>query len=137
MAQWVSFDELKSRVSITDVLTHYGLMQGSTEKPTKRGMELRLRCPFHEDKTPSLSISAETGKYHCFGCHAKGGDIFDFVVAKEEIAVGDRTKSRRQAALLIQDWFGIASHATPEPETSAAAETEAPGEDVTPPQETT
>jgi DNA primase len=68
MAQWVSFDELKSRVSITDVLTHYALMQGTTEKPTKRGMELRLRCPFHEDTTPSLSISAETGKYHCFGC---------------------------------------------------------------------
>jgi DNA primase len=132
MAQWVSFDELKSRVSITDVLTHYALMQGSTEKPTKRGMELRLRCPFHEDTTPSLSISAETGKYHCFGCHAKGGDIFDFVVAQEEIAAGDRTKSRRQAALLIQDWFGIESHATPEPEKSAAADTGAPVEDVIP-----
>ena len=91
MAQWVSFDELKSQVSMKEVLTHYALMQGTTEKPAKRGMELRLRCPFHEDKTPSLSINAETGKYHCFGCHAKGGDIFDFVVAKEEIAAGDRT----------------------------------------------
>jgi DNA primase len=58
MAQWVSFDELKSRVSMKDVLTHYALMQGTTEKPAKRGMELRLRCPFHEDKTPSLSINA-------------------------------------------------------------------------------
>ena len=79
MAQWVSFDELKNRVSFKEVLTHYALMQGTMEKPTKRGMELRLRCPFHEDKTPSLSINAETGKYHCFGCHAKGGDIIDFV----------------------------------------------------------
>src|SRR5262249_28539074 len=136
MAQWVSFDELKSRVSITDVLTHYGLMQGSTEKPTKRGMELRLRCPFHEDKTPSLSISAETGKYHCFGCHAKGGDIFDFVVAKEGIATGDRTKSRRQAALLIQDWFSVGHDSGPQPETPAAAEDAAPVEDVTPPETT-
>ena len=64
MAQWVSFDELKSRVSFKDVLTHYALMHGIIEKPTKRGMELRLRCPFHEDKTPSLSINTETGKYH-------------------------------------------------------------------------
>jgi hypothetical protein len=64
MAQWVSFDELKSRVSITDVLTHYTPMQGTTAKPTTRGMELRLRCPFHEDNTPSRSISAETGKFH-------------------------------------------------------------------------
>ena len=58
MAQWVNFDELKSRVSIKDVLAHYALMQGSTEKPTKRGMELRLWCPFHEDKTPSLSMNS-------------------------------------------------------------------------------
>jgi DNA primase len=51
-----------------DLLTHYGLMQGTAEKASKRGIELRLRCPFHEDKTPSLSINAETGKFHCFGC---------------------------------------------------------------------
>jgi len=132
MAQWVSFDELKSRVSMKDVLAHYGLMQGTTEKASKRGIELRLRCPFHEDKTPSLSISAETGKFHCFGCHAKGGDIFDFVVAKEGISAGDRTKSRRQAALLIKDWFGVGSEATPEPEKSAAADVSTPVEDVTP-----
>jgi len=94
MAQnWVSFEEVKSRVSIQEVLTHYGLLEGTQEKSSKRGIELRLRCPFHEDKTPSLSISAETGKFHCFGCHAKGGDIFDFVVAKEDINAGDRTKT--------------------------------------------
>ena len=76
MAQnWVSFEEVKSRVSMKDVLTHYQLMQGTVEKPSKQGIELRLRCPFHDDKTPSLSINAETGKFHCFGCHAKGGDI--------------------------------------------------------------
>jgi DNA primase len=117
------------------VLTHYALMQGTTEKPTKGGMELRLRCPFHEDKTPSLSINAETGKFHCFGCHTKGGDIFDFVVAKEEIAAGDRTKSRRQAALLIQGWFGVHAEATPAPEKSAAAEHSAPVKDVKPSEE--
>jgi DNA primase len=136
MAQWVSFDEVKSQVSMKDVLAHYGLMQGAAEKPSKRGLELRLRCPFHDDKTPSLSIHAETGKFHCFGCSAKGGDIFDFVVAKEGIAAGDRTKSRRQAALLIKDWFGVGSEAAPAPEKSAAAATAAPVEDVTPPQET-
>src|SRR2546426_8432419 len=123
MAQWVSFDEVKSQVSIKDVLAHYALVQGAAEKPSKRGMELRLRCPFHEDKTPSLSISAETGKFHCFGCNAKGGDIFDFVVTKEGITAGDRTKNRRKAALLIQKWFGSTPNATPTPEISAAADT--------------
>jgi DNA primase len=132
MAQWVSFDELKSRVSISDVLAHYALMQGAAEKQTKRGTELRLRCPFHDDKTPSLSISAETGKFHCFGCHAKGGDIFDFVVTKEGITASDRTKGRRQAALLMQDWFGVTSEAAPAPEKSAAAAVSASVKDPTP-----
>jgi len=132
MAHWVSFDELKSRVNIKDVLTHYALMQETTEKPSKRGMELRLRCPFHEDKTPSLSINAETGKFHCFGCHAKGGDIFDFLVSKEHITAGDRTKNRRQAALLIQDWFGVEPHTAEAPEPSAVDERAAHVEDVTP-----
>jgi DNA primase len=136
MAQnWVSFEEVKSRVSMTDVLTHYGLMQGTQEKPSKRGRELRLHCPFHEDSTPSLSINAETGKFHCFGCHAKGGDIFDFVVSKEGIAGSDRTKNRRQAALLIKDWIGVASEATLAPQTPAAAETPTAVEAVTPQEE--
>ena len=132
MTQGVSFDEVKSQVSIRDVLAHYALMQGASEKPSKHGLELRLRCPFHEDKTPSLSISAETGKFHCFGCHAKGGDIFDFVVAKEGITAGDRTKSRRQAALLIQDWFGVSREGAAASEKSTAADVSAPVEDVTP-----
>src|SRR5215831_13516959 len=135
MAQWVSFDEIKSRVSMREVLTHYGLMQGTQEKSSKRGIELRLRCPFHEDKTPSLSISAETGKFHCFGCHAKGGDIFDFVVSKEGISASDRTKNRRQAALLIQDWFGVTSEGTSAPQTPSADETLTAVEAVTPSQE--
>jgi DNA primase len=135
MPDYVKFDEVKSKVSMRDILAHYGLMQGAAEKPSKRGMEIRLRCPFHDDATPSLSIHAETGKFHCFGCHAKGGDIFDFVVAKEEIAASDRTKSRRQAALLIQDWFGVESNAAPAPEKLAAAEVLPPVEDVTPVQE--
>jgi DNA primase len=137
MAQkWVSFEDVKSRVSMQDVLAHYGLMQGTVEKPSKRGIELRLCCPFHEDSTPSLSINAETGKFHCFGCHAKGGDIFDFVVAKEGITASDRTKNRRQAALLIQDWFGDESSATHAPRTPAAADVSAPVADITPADDT-
>jgi DNA primase len=137
MAQWVSFDEIKSQVGIRDVLEHYALMQGATEKPSKRGIELRLRCPFHEDKTPSLSINAETGKFHCFGCHAKGGDILDFVVTKEGITAGDRTKSRRQAALLIQNWFSIGAGAAAAPQTPADTDTEAPVVHATPSLEAT
>jgi len=87
MTQWVNFDEVKSQVSITDVLAHYSLMQGSTERNTKQGVELCIRCPFHEDNTPSLSLNVNTGRFYYFGCRAKGGDILDFVVTKEAIAI--------------------------------------------------
>jgi DNA primase len=59
------------------------------------------------------------------------------VVAKEGIVASDRTKSRRQAALLIKDWFGIESGDTPALQTPAAAENPVPVEDVTPAHEAT
>lgn len=39
---------------------------------TGAGAELKGRCPFHEDKTPSLSVNRDKGVFHCFGCGAKG-----------------------------------------------------------------
>lgn len=35
-------------------------------------------CPFHNDRSPSLSVDLNGGKFHCFGCGAHGGDIIDF-----------------------------------------------------------
>jgi DNA primase len=40
------------------------------------------RCPFHEERTASLSVDAERKLYHCFGCGA-GGDAFSFVQETE------------------------------------------------------
>lgn len=42
------------------------------------GRELVGLCPFHEEKTPSFSVSPESGLYYCHGCHA-GGDAIEFV----------------------------------------------------------
>lgn len=36
------------------------------------------KCPFHEDKIPSLSVNLKNGGYFCHGCKAKGGDVIDF-----------------------------------------------------------
>jgi DNA primase len=61
---------------------------------TKKGKDYKACCPFHEEKTPSFSVSAEKGAYHCFGCGASGYainfvqefDNLDFVEAVERLA---------------------------------------------------
>ena len=42
------------------------------------GDQASARCPFHEDRNPSLSVNLVHGCFNCFGCGAKGGDVLDF-----------------------------------------------------------
>ena len=53
------------------------LFEGVTTVRKVRG-SFKALCPFHSEKTPSLSIDPARGLYHCFGCGV-GGDIFTFV----------------------------------------------------------
>ncbi|UNU72900.1 CHC2 zinc finger domain-containing protein [Moraxella nasovis] len=43
-----------------------------------KGNQTNVKCVFHGDKTPSLSINRQTGAFFCFGCGASGGDVLDF-----------------------------------------------------------
>jgi DNA primase len=63
--------KIKERLSIEEVVSSYIKLERS-------GNNLKARCPFHDEKTPSFFISPERGSYYCFGCNAKG-DIFTFV----------------------------------------------------------
>ncbi len=47
-------------------------------KVQRRGRSTMAICPFHQEKTPSLSVDPARGLYHCFGC-GKGGDLFRWV----------------------------------------------------------
>ncbi len=50
----------------------------------KSGRNLLGLCPFHHEKTPSFSVSAEKQFYHCFGC-GEGGRVLDFVMKIEHL----------------------------------------------------
>src|SRR3989344_4283272 len=64
-------DKIKERLSIEEVVSAY-------IKLDRAGNNLKAKCPFHNEKTPSFFISPDRGTYYCFGCSASG-DIFTFV----------------------------------------------------------
>jgi DNA primase len=103
-ASYVSFDEVKARVSMEQLLDRYDLLDNETKR---KGDELALHCVFHaNDRSPSLKINTAKNIFNCFGCN-KGGDVIGFVVLKEGIATGDPDHDRREAALRLQEWFNL------------------------------
>jgi DNA primase len=66
-----SVEDVKQRADIVDVVSQYTSLR-------KQGARHTGRCPFHEEKTPSFSVNAADGLYHCFGC-GRGGDTIRFV----------------------------------------------------------
>ena len=93
MSEWVSFAEVRQRVSLADVLARYGLLAGFKQ----HGGGLVGLCPFHRERTPSCHVSLAKNAFQCFGCQRRG-NVLDFVALMEHVNV-------RQAALLISEWF--------------------------------
>ncbi|OQX47096.1 MAG: DNA primase, partial [Candidatus Sedimenticola endophacoides] len=80
-------DELITRVDIVDLINGRVALK-------KAGKEYQACCPFHDEKTPSFTVSRDKQFYHCFGCGAHGTaigflmeyDNMGFVEAVEELA---------------------------------------------------
>lgn len=68
-------EEIRSRNDIVDVISGYVRL-------TKKGSTYFGLCPFHNEKTPSFSVSPNKQMYYCFGCGA-GGNVITFVMQYE------------------------------------------------------
>ena len=68
--------ELEGKYYFTDV--EHILDNLKVEISGISGNNIMMCCPFHKERKPSFGIHAETGKYNCFSCNAKG-DIISFI----------------------------------------------------------
>lgn len=87
----MEISDIKQRLTLKEVLDHYNL------KPDKH---LRLNCPFHPDKTPSLQVYWKTHTAFCFSSNCltngKAMDVIDFIMHKEKV-------SKHEAILKAQE----------------------------------
>jgi DNA primase len=71
-------EDIRARIALADVV-------GKRVKLTRKGREHSGLCPFHNEKTPSFTVSEDKGFYHCFGCGAHG-DVISFVMNTEGLS---------------------------------------------------
>lgn len=86
-------EEVRSRSDIVDIIGGYVHLQ-------KKGSNYFGLCPFHNEKSPSFSVSASKQIYYCFGC-GKGGNVIGFVMEYEN-------ESFQEALKQLADRAGIA-----------------------------
>ena len=78
-------DDLITRSNIVEVI--------NARVPLKRkGKEYTACCPFHNEKTPSFTVSENKQFYYCFGCHAKG-NVIGFLMDYEHLSYIDAIES--------------------------------------------
>jgi DNA primase len=71
-------DQVRGAANIVEIVGQYTALR-------QRGKKYIGLCPFHAEKSPSFTVDAEKGLYHCFGCGV-GGDIFTLVMEKENLS---------------------------------------------------
>lgn len=77
-------EEVRSRNDIVDVISSYVKLQ-------KKGSSYFGLCPFHNEKSPSFSVSGHKQMFYCFGC-GEGGNVFSFIMKYENFTFPEAVK---------------------------------------------
>ena len=83
-------EEVRSKNDIVDVISGYVHLQ-------KKGSNYFGLCPFHNEKSPSFSVSGIKQMYYCFGCGA-GGNVFTFIMEYENYSFAEAVKMLAERA---------------------------------------
>jgi len=89
-------ERLKAEVSVARLIEESGIAL------TKRGKDLMGACPFHQDDTPSLTVTPEKNLFHCFGCDIGGGPI-DWMMKKNGVSFRHAVELLREGVASITD----------------------------------
>jgi DNA primase len=112
-------DEIKERLDIVEVVSRYVPLK-------KAGRNYKGLCPFHSEKTPSFIVFPDTQGWHCFGACGTGGDIFSFIMRRENLDFGEALRLlASQAGIELQAREGEGSAADKHLERLREIETEA------------
>ena len=88
-----ALDRLKSEVSLKR------LIEGQGHDLMRRGKDWVMRCPFHDDVSPSLVVTESKNLYHCFGCGA-AGSVLDWVMKTQGVSLPHAVQLLKQDAPL-------------------------------------
>ncbi len=98
-------DEIKQKLDIVDLVSQ-------TVKLRKSGRSYAGLCPFHSNtRTPAFYVFPETQTWHCFGACGMGGDIFTFVMKRDNVDFGE-------ALRMLAERAGVQLHRDPQQESN-------------------
>jgi len=92
-------EQIKNYNDIVDVISSYIQLK-------KKGQNYWARCPFHDEKTASFSVSAKKQIYHCFGCGV-GGNVINFVMDYEKLTFIEAVKELAERANIELEEFSV------------------------------
>ncbi len=86
-------DEIKDNINIVDVISQYVVLK-------RKGRNYFGLCPFHNEKSPSFSVSENKQIFHCFGCGA-GGDVLGFIQKIENVSFNEALEILAERANIV------------------------------------